>query len=93
MTLTQKEKKFLRGRAQTLPVMVKIGKNGLTDQVLAEIDRALGEGGLIKIRVEGSREAIAEAATAIPAKVSCLVIGQVGKTLSLYREPAEPGID
>ena len=56
--LSQAEKKELRGIAQRLKPHVHLGKHGLTDSVLAEIETALTKNGLIKVRFDADRASI-----------------------------------
>ena len=53
--LSSAEKKELRGMAQRLKAHVHVGKNGLTENVLAEIGTALLKNGLIKVKFESDR--------------------------------------
>ena len=56
--LTSAEKKELRGIGQRLKPHLHIGKQGLSETVLAEIEVALTKNGLIKIRFEAERAAM-----------------------------------
>ena len=47
------KKKELRKRAHNLKPVVSIGKNGLTDAVVAELKAALKRDKLIKVRLAG----------------------------------------
>jgi len=62
--LNPAERKALRARAHKLEPVVMIGGKGLTDEVIAEIDRALSAHELIKVRAAGlereARAAISE---------------------------------
>ena len=53
--LTPAERKALKAKAHKLEPIVRIGTKGLTDDVIAEIDRALRAHELIKVRA-GSME-------------------------------------
>lgn len=55
MSLTGKQKKFLRGLAHHKPVIVSIGNAGLTDAVVDEIEASLEAHELIKIKLPGVR--------------------------------------
>ena len=48
--LTPAERKALKAKAHKLDPVVHIGAKGLTDEVIAEIDRALHAHELIKVR-------------------------------------------
>ena len=53
--MTPAERKALKAKAHKLEPVVHIGAKGLTDEVMAEIDRALRAHELIKVRA-GSME-------------------------------------
>ena len=90
--LTSAEKKELRGIAQRLKPHVHLGKLGLTETVLAEIDTALLKNGLIKVRFEAERDAIRDYIAEISEKLSCEFVGSVGKVGIFFREmPEEAG--
>ncbi|MEM8867426.1 MAG: YhbY family RNA-binding protein [Verrucomicrobiota bacterium] len=89
--LSSAEKKELRGIAQRLKPHVHIGKHGLAESVIAEIEMALTKNGLIKIRFEADRQAIKEASTQIPEKTGCEYVGGIGKVGIFFREmPEDP---
>lgn len=51
MPLIPKERQHLKARAHKLKPVVMVGSNGVTEAVNKEIDRALNDHELIKIRV------------------------------------------
>jgi len=87
--LTSAEKKKLRGMAQRLKQHAHIGKHGLSESVLTEIETALTKNGLIKIRFEGDREGIKKLCSEIPEKTASEFIGSVGKTAVFFRDMPE----
>ena len=54
MTLSEKQRKHLRGLGHALQPVVLIGNAGLTDGVIAEAARALHDHELVKIKVRGA---------------------------------------
>jgi len=79
----------LKRRARKLRVVVQIGKSGLTDAALKEIDRQLKEKKLIKIRLQRSfvlGKDQKEVAREIAEKTKSRIVSVVGNTISLYRE-------
>jgi RNA-binding protein len=54
MQLSDKQIRFLRGRAHALKPLIQIGNNGLTAGVLAETRRALADHELIKLRIQAA---------------------------------------
>jgi RNA-binding protein len=53
MQLTDKQMRFLRGRAHALKPVIQVGNKGLTAGVLNETRRALADHELIKLRFQG----------------------------------------
>jgi putative YhbY family RNA-binding protein len=84
--LTARERAALKGRAHALEPVVQIGHDGLTDAVLAEIDRALTAHELIKVRAGGhERGDRATLLDAICASTGAAKVQQVGKVMVLWR--------
>ena len=70
--------------------VVLIGAKGLTDEVVAEIDRALKAHELIKVRVPGLERAERDQALLeICQKTGAHAVQQVGKVLVLFRKNDE----
>lgn len=95
MALTPKQRQFLRGLAHPLAPVVRVGKGGVSDAVVAETKKSLASHELIKVRIdvdEGKqrKEFAARLAEATDADVA----GVIGKTAILYRErDEEPEIE
>ncbi len=90
MQLNPAQRKFLKAQAHPLKPVVMIGNAGLTDAVLAEIERALAAHELIKVRVQNDDRAAREAwLTEICSRLGCGAVQHLGKLLLLYR-PADP---
>ena len=93
MSLSAKQRQFLKGLAHPLKPTVLLGANGLTEGVIAEIDAALARHELIKVKVPGDdreiRNAIGEA---ICRETGAEKVQTIGKTLILYRMAEEPVI-
>ena len=92
-TLSARDRSHLKARAHTLEPIIQIGQAGLTDTIVAEIDRALTAHELIKVRAGGhDREARAELFAAIGVRTNASVVQEVGKVVVLWRaRPDEPG--
>ena len=92
---TGKQRRKLRGLAHHLDPIVQVGKEGVTDSVLAAVRKALDDHELIKVRVlESAPEGRDEAGAAIAAKTDAHVAGAVGRIVMLYRRhPTEPKLD
>jgi len=86
LTLTGKQRSYLRSLAHSLKPLVQIGQAGLSASVLEAIDAALGTHELIKVKVTGNEEVSAEAiGPAIEAATKAVVAQVIGKTLVVYR--------
>ena len=85
--LTSKRRSELRAEAHKLNPVVIIGDKGLTDEVLAEIDRALKAHELIKVRAAtDDRDARGVWMESICEKLEAHPVQQIGKVLVVYRE-------
>jgi RNA-binding protein len=90
--LTSKQRQFLRGLAHPLAPVVRVGKAGVTESVIAETKKSLHSHELIKVRIEADdRKTAAETlATATDAQIA----GIVGKVAILFRaRDEEPEIE
>ncbi|QIM69813.1 RNA-binding protein [Basfia succiniciproducens] len=89
MTLSTKQKQFLKGLAHHLNPVVMLGNNGLTEGVLAEIDNALNHHELIKVKIASSdRETKQLIIDAIIRETGSGAVQTIGHILVLYR-PSE----
>ena len=86
MPLTQEQKKQYKSIGHHLKPVLTVADNGLTEGVLAELERALGDHELIKIKVnildrESRLEAVAQMCKAGKAEL----VQVIGKMALLYR--------
>ena len=90
--LTAKERSHLKGRAHALEPVVHIGNAGVTETVVAEIDRALTAHELIKVRAGGQeRDERAAILQTILERTGAASVQTVGKVMVLWRpRPDEP---
>ena len=85
-----KKKRFRQIRHQLNPVVL-LGNQGLSETVLAEIDRALEDHELIKVRIGGEdREARREAIEVMVATTKSQAVQIIGKIVLLYRAAKKP---
>lgn len=93
MKLSNKQKQYLKGLAHSLKPVVMLGGNGLTDNVIAEIDSALSHHELIKVKVPTEdREEKQELVSAIVEKTQSHKLQVIGHVLVIYRPAEEPKI-
>lgn len=88
--LTSAQRKRLRGLAHDLRPLVQIGKSGLTEGVSAEIDRALDDHELIKVRFLAGKETKEALVGEIVARLRCGEAGRIGHVSILYRQQRDP---
>ncbi|MBV2129521.1 ribosome assembly RNA-binding protein YhbY [Arsukibacterium indicum] len=87
MSLTNKQKQFLKAKAHELKPVILLGGNGLTEGVVAEIEVALNFHELIKIKVPTEdREQKVLIMDAIIRETKAEKVQVIGKTLVLYRQ-------
>lgn len=88
-SLTGKQARFLRGLGHKLQPVVMIGRQEMSDDVVAAVDEALQAHELIKIKLQEGcltdRRVVAEE---LAAKTDAAVAQVLGKTILLYR-PSE----
>ena len=86
MSLTNKDKQKLKARAHKLRPVVIVGNNGLTETVNMEIDRALTDHELIKMRINSEDREVRRAFYAEIVELHhAEIVQQVGKMAVLYR--------
>ena len=85
--LTGKQRAYLRGLANNMDPIFQIGKNGIEDAFLNQLDEALEARELIKIKVlENSGLAAREASDEICNAIGCEGIQAIGSKIVLYRK-------
>lgn len=85
--LTSKQRAQLRSLANQMDTIFQIGKSGITDQLIRQVDDALEARELIKMRtLETSPVNPKEAANQIAQQVSADVVQVIGSRFVLYRE-------
>lgn len=94
MELSEKQKKHLRRLGHPLHALVTLGQSGLTDAVVQEMERALADHELVKVRARGAErtsrdEMLAELAT----RTGSEIVQRIGNVALLYRpDPKLPKI-
>ena len=85
--LSPKRRSELRAEAHKLTPVVIIGDKGLTEEVIAEVDRSLKAHELIKVRAfSDDRKARGEWLEAICGRLEAHAVQQIGKVFVIYRE-------
>lgn len=89
MQLRGKQKRFLRAQANHLQPLFSVGKDGLTDNWLAQLDGALDRRELIKVSIlQNSDVTTDEVRESIEEKTSIQVVQVIGRVLVLFKVSA-----
>ncbi len=90
MSLTGKERSYLRGEANSLSPITQIGKEGITTGVISQVEECLEDHELIKIKLNDNNEISArEAASSLAGATNSSIVQVIGSVLILYRENPE----
>lgn len=90
MAMSGKQKRYLRGLAHSLKTVVTVGSKGLSENVLMEVDAALTQHELVKIKLPPSPRAERELQMrSISAATDAEIVQVIGRTGVLFR-PADP---
>lgn len=84
--LTGSQRKWLRGQAHGLKPVVQLGKQGLSEGVIQQVDAALDDHELIKVQAVGDKEEKQEIGSRLAAELGAEVVGLIGHILTLYRQ-------
>ena len=90
LNLTTRERAHLKARAHALEPVVHTGSSGVTDSLVAEVDRALTAHELIKVKIDhDDRIARVDMGGEICARTGASAVHRVGKVLILWRPRTE----
>ncbi len=93
MTLATDTKKHFRTIGHNLNPIVTIAGNGLSEGVLAELDRALEDHELIKIKLAiADREERAQTIADICSQCAAEVVQTIGKVALIFRAAKKPNL-
>ena len=88
--LNSRQRAQLRGLANTMDAIFQVGKGGIGEQIIKQVDDALEARELIKMTVlETSEETSCTAADKIAKAVKADVVQVIGRKFVLYRESRE----
>ena len=85
--LTGKQRGYLKSLANSMDTIMQIGKGGVTENVIKQIDDALEARELVKIKIlNNSTLEAKETANAIAESVRAEYVQSIGNKFVLYRE-------
>lgn len=88
--LNEEQKKKLKTMAQSIKPMIQIGKQGITEATLENIDIKLDDHELIKIKYNEHKEERIQLTQQIAEQTSSEIINKIGNTAVLYRRSRIP---
>lgn len=92
--LNSKQRAMLRGMANSLEPIFQVGKGGINDQLIRQVDETLEKRELIKITtLENTPETSREAADIIAEQTGADVVQVIGRKIVLFRKSKEKSKD
>lgn len=90
MSLTSKQRAYLRKIANDMAPLVRVGKDGFSENIVTSILDAIEKRELIKVKILQNAEVDKrELAAELAKKSGCEVAGITGRTIVLYKENKE----
>ena len=94
MPLKAAQKKNLRGQAHHLKPVVTVADKGLSESVVAELERALNDHELIKVKLRSDRDTRKAWTLSIAERCNAELIQSIGQVACFYRKnPDKPIIN
>jgi len=94
MPLKASQKKNLRAKTHHLKPLVTVADKGLSETVIAEIERALNDHELIKVKLRSDRETRQAWARSIAEQCKAELLQSIGQVACFYKKhPEKPVID
>jgi RNA-binding protein len=88
--ISSSQRKWLRGQAHTLKPIVQIGKQGLSESALRQVDEALEAHELIKVQAIAPREEKDAIAERLAKELRAELAGRIGHIIILFRQNPDP---
>jgi RNA-binding protein len=84
--MTSKQRAYLRGLANKIDAIFQVGKNGISNNLIMQVNDALEARELIKLNVlETSPEDIQKIADTLSEATNSILVQTVGNKITLYR--------
>ena len=94
MPLKASQKKNLRAKAHHLKPLVTVADKGLSETVIAEVERALNDHELIKVKLRSDRETRKTWAENIAEQCGAELVQSIGQVACFYKKhPEKPVVD
>ncbi len=90
MSLTSKQRAFLKAEAHHMKPIIQIGKNGLNDEIKTSIRNALDARELIKVTLlQNTDENIHDVAETLEEEIGLDTVQKIGRILILFKPSAK----
>ncbi|MGB4503710.1 MAG: ribosome assembly RNA-binding protein YhbY [Syntrophaceticus sp.] len=91
--MTGKQKRYLRALATKMVPVLQVGKSGISDNVIKQLDEALTARELAKVRVlPNCPVKVSEAASVLSERTESELVQVIGRNVVLYRQGEDPEI-
>lgn len=88
--LSNPQKRYLRGLAHDLKAVVMVGAKGITDSLVAELDLALEQHELVKVKVAAEDRDTRDASIAVLSeRTGASLVSRIGHTAIFYRRSTD----
>lgn len=88
--LTSKQKRFLKSKAHHLTPIFQVGKTGVNDNMIGQINEALEKRELIKVQIlQNCMEEKEDVAEALSTGTDSEIVQVIGNVIVLYKESIE----
>ena len=84
--VTSKVRATLRSKAQSLDPVVMVGRDGITEGVVAALDVALTDHELVKVRFQDFKELAKDLSKDLAQRTDSLLVSTTGFTAVFYRK-------
>ena len=89
--ITSKQRSYLRSLAHNIDPLVYIGKQGVTENVVKELDLCLENRELVKVKLqEGCDLDPKEIANELAEELKAEFVQAIGRKFTLYRQSSDP---
>jgi len=86
LELNERQRKHLRGLGHALHALVQVADKGVTPAVIAELDRALADHELVKVKVRiADRAARSDAIASLASETRSVEVTRIGHVALYYR--------
>lgn len=87
MALTSKQRAFLKKEAHSMEPMVRIGKDGLSENLVQSLVDVINSRELVKVKIlQNSEVEKREVAEELALRSGCELVAIIGKTLIYFKE-------